>query len=128
VENASKPRRLWLWTLVAVVVVPALCCLGGCGALFSKKAKLEAEQRELGAQAAAALEQERLDAGVYPRVLAKAAAAHLVYSRNDDGGYTLYFAEPPLFGLPTDFFYVWDREAKDWKLMEFSELFPGGGP
>lgn len=46
---------------------------------------------------------------------------HFTLQTYDDGGYTLYFAEPAFF-LPTDFFYVWDRGEKRWALLEAGEL------
>ena len=49
------------------------------------------------------------------------APEHFTYRPLQDGGFTLYFAEPS-FPLPTDFFYLWDRGQQRWVQVEAAEL------
>ncbi len=79
------------------------------------------EQKVLGEQFAAKLEADRAEKGQLPE--APKVPELFTYRTEADGGYTLYFAEPA-FMLPTDYFYVWDRQGKRWRLMADTELPP----
>jgi hypothetical protein len=90
-------------------------CIGMCGVFGISKviASGEADERKaVGEKYARALEASA-DAGAPPE--------HFTYHPLEDGGFTLYFAEPS-FMLPTDFFYVWNQAEQRWDLREASQL------
>lgn len=76
-------------------------------------------QKALGEQFVSKLEGERAEHGKLPEDAKP--PEQFTYRPEGDGGYVLYFAEPA-FMLPSDFFYVWDRGERRWRLTEASEL------
>jgi hypothetical protein len=86
-----------------------------CGLFAAQKAAgsgIVRERKDEGARLAAMLE-VNADAGV--------DREHFTFHHLEDGGYELYFAEPA-FMVPSDWFYVWDRQAKTWHHLEASEF------
>ena len=90
-------------------------CIGMCGLFVAQKAAgagIVRERKAQGERIAAALE-ANADAGI--------DRDHFVLHHLEDAGYELYFAEPA-FMVPSDWFYVWDRQAKTWRFLEASEF------
>ena len=93
-------------------------CIGFCGlfAVGKVAAGRTAKERKAAGERFVAELEAGADAGHH-------APEHFTYRAYPDGGYALFFAEPA-YGLPTDFFYVWDRGEKAWDLVEYAELPP----
>jgi hypothetical protein len=106
------------------VVCPCL----GLSALFAlsnaNRSKVVSAGKAEGAQVVATLEAQRLDGGAYPAELQRTAGdTRLNYRLEPDGGYTLYFSDPGWFILPSDMFWVWERDDKRWRLVSDVDLF-----
>ena len=69
------------------------------------------------------LEGNRFLAGVEPDGGFGAVPEHFTYLPHRDGGFTLYFAEPGLFG-PSDYFHLWDPVRNEWRMVVDTELPP----
>ena len=125
-SESPKRSSMLRWVLVALVGLPCVGACGGCAWLLSLRSGVQQRARAHGDAVVAAAEAAHARTGRFPEQVDVAApenGLHASYALLPDAGYRVTYPEAPLGLMPTDFFYVWDRDEKRWSLKEASEAF-----